>query len=294
MSENKGQFVGVRRRLGDFHCVTGLAAKLIRTKEPKKPIEFGAQENEFCREVAAVLGACRACHATQLDLLARLLRKQKPQKGRCPAGLVQFAYPVLSAGKHVASIVGGKARVAADPVSEMCNVADFLRQAGIPDASEISRLSATYLRIPNLTAEEFQSATRLLDSMAQTLVRKRVSRSAAHKRLSPIVDEAIEFVQEHFPEKLTTNQVSHHVKVSVGYFCRHFRKETGMRFHAYLAQVRVQAAKALLRTSSQDVTSIATAVGFQSITDFNRVFKRTARVTPSGFRRELRIRPNRR
>jgi YesN/AraC family two-component response regulator len=63
-----------------------------------------------------------------------------------------------------------------------------------------------------------------------------------------------------------------------------------MTFRAYLAKVRVQATQAALLNTHQSVGEIAYAAGFQSMPDFNRVFKSNTGVSPSAFRDQRRPR----
>jgi AraC-like DNA-binding protein len=58
----------------------------------------------------------------------------------------------------------------------------------------------------------------------------------------------------------------------------------GLTFTDYLSRVRVEAVKQLLRDPHKRVSEVAYAVGFQSLSQFNRVFSRIAGVSPSAFR----------
>ena len=58
-----------------------------------------------------------------------------------------------------------------------------------------------------------------------------------------------------------------------------------MTFHEYVAEVRVEHAKALLLNSSRSVGDVAFAAGFQTLSGFNHVFKAKTGMTPSQFRR---------
>ena len=72
--------------------------------------------------------------------------------------------------------------------------------------------------------------------------------------------------------------------VSIFYFCRVFRKAVGLTFTDYLGRVRVEEAKMLLLNPHLRVSEIAYAVGFQSLTHFNRVFRQLTGESPTRFR----------
>ena len=64
------------------------------------------------------------------------------------------------------------------------------------------------------------------------------------------------------------------VNTSTFYFCKMFKKVTGINFTDYLSRVRIEKSKNLLLNPNLRVSEIAFEVGFQSLTHFNRVFKK--------------------
>jgi len=66
-----------------------------------------------------------------------------------------------------------------------------------------------------------------------------------------------------------------------------FKKATGMNFIDYLSRVRVEKSKTLLLNPNSRISEAAFACGFQSMTNFNRAFKRIAGRSPTQFRELL-------
>jgi AraC-like DNA-binding protein len=66
-----------------------------------------------------------------------------------------------------------------------------------------------------------------------------------------------------------------------------FKKATGINFTDYLSRVRTERAKNLLLNPNLRVSEIAYEVGFQSLTHFNRVFKRILGQSPTEYRGQL-------
>ena len=66
-----------------------------------------------------------------------------------------------------------------------------------------------------------------------------------------------------------------------------FKKETGLTFTAYLARTRIEMVKQLLLDPHRRVSEAAYAAGFQSLSQFNRVFRRFVGETPSAHRERL-------
>jgi AraC-like DNA-binding protein len=66
-----------------------------------------------------------------------------------------------------------------------------------------------------------------------------------------------------------------------------FKKATGLNFTEYLSRVRIEKAKNLLLNPNLRISEIAFEVGFQSLTHFNRVFKKIVGQSPTDYRRQL-------
>ena len=94
-------------------------------------------------------------------------------------------------------------------------------------------------------------------------------------------------IAEHQTEKLSLGQVAKAVNMSAFYFCKMFKKVTGINFTDYLARVRIEKAKNLLLNPNLRVSEIAFEVGFQSLTHFNRVFKKILGQSPTEYRAQL-------
>lgn len=77
------------------------------------------------------------------------------------------------------------------------------------------------------------------------------------------IGQAKQFVRLHLGERLTTRQAAQALHLNEAYFCRLFRRLSGMTFRAYLAKVRVEAAQAALVNTHQSVGEIAFAAGDQ-------------------------------
>ena len=72
--------------------------------------------------------------------------------------------------------------------------------------------------------------------------------------------------------------------VSTFYFCKMFKKATGLTFVDYLGRVRIEKAKTQLLNPNRRVSEIAYDIGFTSLTNFNRVFKQVSGQSPTKYR----------
>ena len=88
----------------------------------------------------------------------------------------------------------------------------------------------------------------------------------------------------HYGDPIDLNEVARAMHVSTFYFCKIFRKATGLTFTDYLGRVRVERAKNLLLNPHLRISEIAYTVGFQSLTQFNRIYRKIAGEAPTAFR----------
>jgi AraC-like DNA-binding protein len=92
------------------------------------------------------------------------------------------------------------------------------------------------------------------------------------------------FIEQHSNEQISLSKVARAVNISPTHFSEKFKHVTGINFVDYVAATRFEKARLLLHDPSLRVSEIAFAVGFQSLSQFNRVFKRFARQSPTQYR----------
>lgn len=109
--------------------------------------------------------------------------------------------------------------------------------------------------------------------------------SASRNRAEPVeIWKARNFIEEHSGEELSLSKVAKVVNVSANHLSEKFRQVTGVNFVEYIAWTRFEKACDLLRNSNLRISEIAFAVGFQSLSEFNRVFKKLSEGSPTQYR----------
>ncbi len=78
-----------------------------------------------------------------------------------------------------------------------------------------------------------------------------------------MIARARQFIETHKTEPISLGQVARSVNMSTFYFCKMFKRFTGMNFTEYLSRVRLEKAKNLLLNRNLNVSEIAYEVGFQ-------------------------------
>ncbi len=96
--------------------------------------------------------------------------------------------------------------------------------------------------------------------------------------------DAISYIANHYNENLTLNFVSHKFCFSPWYFSRIFKQVTGMFYIEYLNKIRINEAQKILMSTNKNITEIAGDVGFNSLTNFGRVFKQFCGCSPKQYK----------
>ncbi len=99
--------------------------------------------------------------------------------------------------------------------------------------------------------------------------------------------KARSFIQDHLDEELSLTAVAKFVKISPNHLSEKFRRVTGIKFVDYIAGKRFEEACRLLPDQRLRISEIAFEVGFQSLSQFNRVFKKLAGKSPKEYRAAL-------
>ncbi len=97
-----------------------------------------------------------------------------------------------------------------------------------------------------------------------------------------------EYIEMHFAEKITLDDLSREFCVSKYYMLRSFRNQYSMTIIQYLAACRIQHAKKLLRFSDMQIEAIAHACGVDDVSYFNRMFRAYEGMTAGQFRKQWR------
>lgn len=140
--------------------------------------------------------------------------------------------------------------------------------------------------IPGAVRLEHQSA--LLLTLAQ-LIRRHADAPVAQRRIGQepsAVRQVRDYLYQHYARDVSLDDLARLSQLSRYYLVRVFRAHVGVPPHAYLRQVRVERAKALL-AAGDDIAAVALATGFSDQSHLTRWFKRLWGYTPGHYRNSL-------
>ena len=99
------------------------------------------------------------------------------------------------------------------------------------------------------------------------------------------VREAKQYVQQHYSQPITLEDVCDMVGFTPSYFSALFKKETGEGFAKYLTRVRMDRAKELLQRTNLPVAEICAQVGYSDVKHFTQNFKKETNLNPGQYRK---------
>jgi AraC-like DNA-binding protein len=272
----------------DYEKAFTTATKLplaLRTETVWQPTLHGKKnENQFCAIMAKASRSCAACLQVQDELTQG--EPNEAHSVTCFAGLCDTAIPLSVGGNLIGFLQTGQVALRQPSEAGFSRVSRQLLQWGAK--VDLTQLEDAYFHSRVLTREQYEAMIRLLEIFAkhlsgvanQCLVQK-------EQEEPPMVTKAKKIIREGQSEELSLDQVAHALNVSTFYFCKMFKKATGLTFTDYVARTRIEKAKQLLLNPNVRISEAAYDSGFASITHFNRVFKRVLGQSPSEYRHGL-------
>ncbi len=266
-----------------FSKATGLPLSLDAVDSWRLPHAGKKTQNRFCEIMAEQNCSCAACIGTQEKLTSGARQSARTEK--CQLGMMDSAVPVKLGDELIGFLQTGQVFCKKPTAAQFAQVAKKLEGWGIPVSPQVEE---AYFGTRVMTRPQYESMVQLLTIFAGhlSLVANQVAVGQENAEM-PMITRAKAFIKTNQTEDLSLGQVAKAVHTSTFYFCKMFKKATGLNFTEYLSRVRVEKAKNLLLNPNLRVSEIAFEVGFQSLTHFNRVFRRVAGHSPTAYRSKL-------
>ncbi len=238
-------------------------------------------KNPFCTFMAKQSRTCAACLRVQQELSENA--QTEPYTTTCFAGLCDSAVPVRLGDQILGFLQTGQVMLRKPSEAQFNRLEEQLNEWKIPHATE--ELRAAWLQSPVMNKKGYDAALGLVKVFAEHLsIASNQLAIRAENTEPPAIKRARVFIQEHLGERLSLSMVAGALHMSTFYFCKMFRKSTGLNFTDFVARERIERAKNLLLNQNLRVSEIAYEIGFQSLTHFNRIFRRIVGRTPTEFR----------
>jgi len=289
-ADSNKQLIDMLRRSRLFRDYEGVFSKATGLALALRPLDYWQlehqgkkNENPFCAllaEESRTLAVCLQAHQDMIDHTGEL-----PRTVTCPFGLTETAVPVKLGSKTIGYLRIGQVLRHTPAKSDTTKVSRELKRCGV---SFDSGLRKAWEKNPFIPPDKYNALVRLLTFFADQL--SALSNQLVTEKNNsepPLVLKAREYIDKHKAEELSLADVAKAAGASVFHFCKVFHKATGLKFTDYVARVRVEDARTRLLNPNLRISEIAYDVGFQSLTQFNRTFKRVFGQSPSDFRAHL-------
>jgi AraC-like DNA-binding protein/ligand-binding sensor protein len=267
-----------------YNDLTGLPLILRPIESWQLPYHGRRNENAYCALMAQKSSACAACLQTQQRLSESA--EVESQTLTCASGLSETAVPVRLGEQLVGFLQTGQVFRKKPGPGQFDRIARQVSSWGLEVGKD--DLKRAYFRTPVLSPREHDAIVRMLGIFSQHL--SMVSNQVLVRQEHPepaMITKAKDYILDHQAEDLSLGQVARAVNTSTFYFCKVFKKATGINFTDYVSRVRIEKAKNLSLNPNLRISEVAFEVGFQSLTHFNRVFKKITGLSPTEYRAQL-------
>ncbi len=99
-----------------------------------------------------------------------------------------------------------------------------------------------------------------------------------------VISEILDYINKNYKENLTLQQISSLFFMNTAYLGRLFKKKTGKSFNSYLNEIRINAAKSLLESTSLKIHEISKEVGYNDFNYFVTKFESMESLSPKNYR----------
>ena len=271
-----------------FSDATGLALTLRPIRYWQLEHHGKTHENHFCALLAEQPATLAVCLQSHEAMIRRT--HDRPLTVTCPFGLTESAVPVRLGEQTIGFLRVGQVLRRAREKSDTRKVKRTLSECGVPFAGEIAH---AWENNPLIPPEKYAGIVRLLTFFADQLSEHCNQIMTEQQNAEPpLVQKARAYIQQHKTEQLSLGDVAKAAGASVYHFCKVFHKSTGLKFTDYVARLRAEEARTQLLNPNRRISEVAYEVGFQSLTQFNRTFKRVFGQSPSDFREGLSAKSN--
>jgi AraC-like DNA-binding protein/ligand-binding sensor protein len=268
-----------------FGKTTTLPLELSSIDMPWKVHRLQSKDiNPFCAILARTNKNCGAC--LELQRKPTDSNISDTQTVKCFAGLTNTRVPVKLEERVIAFLQTGQVFLRTPSAQRFKKIATQLISWGMK--INLARLENAYFHSRVVSPGLYRAIVRLLEIFAEHLglIASQIALQQGNGD-SLMIRRAKDYVASHRSDPINLGQIARALNISKFHFCRTFKQTTGLTFVEYLSRVRIERAKSLLHKNDLRVSEIAYEVGFQSITHFNRLFRKLVGNSPTEYRSRL-------
>lgn len=266
-----------------FNDATSMPLTLRPVGSQRLPFRGKRNESVFCAMMAEKSAACAAYLQFQEKLEQAAMENTATKV--CAYGLSETAAPVKLGSKTIGFLKTGQV-MCLPPTEEVF-------QRAVTEADKLGvRLNGAsrraYFETPVVPTRKLNAVSKLLEIFSDHLSMIANQLSVQAKSDEPlVVVRTRRYIQQHYQEDISLDTASSEMHTNRFSLCKIFHKITGITFTEYINRTRIEEAKKLFLNPNLNISEIGLGAGFQSLTHFNRMFKRFMGEPPTKYRHKL-------
>ena len=267
-----------------FATANGISLELRNVDSSPWAQSVGRCGDSHCVRLGLGRNKCAACRFFQQRLAG--MAQQSALSCECFAGLCETAVPVRT-GNHVIALLWiAQIRLKAPMPEDGERILQLT--CSKKSVSSTAQIRTELWQFRYISPEKYASLVQLLEIFSRQLTEWYVLHARSERPLEPeAILRAKEWIEAHYHEPLTLTKVATVAQLTPSHFCRIFHRFTGVTFRLFLSRTRIAQVCKLLGDQRNSVAQSASAVGFQSISQFNRTFLQQIGQSPSDYRAAL-------
>ncbi len=267
-----------------FTEATGLPLALRPKECWQLPLHGKDNESPFCSMMADASKTCACCLQHQQKIID--VCESAPVTLECPHGLSDTAVPVKLGKRTIAFLQTGHVFQKKPTKTQVNRIIKQMDEWGLD--FDKTKLLEAYSSTKVVEKSQYEAMVTMLKLFGEYLSVLSNQIAVRQNNAEPVfIVKAKQFIADNYSEALSLEQVAKAVNTSSFYFCKMFKRITGLNFTEYVSRVRIERAKNLLLNPNLRISEIAFEVGFQSLTHFNRVFRKMVGLSPTDYRGKL-------
>ncbi len=226
------------------------------------PTESTIHSKPFCEYMKLTDGIekCLKCRNTALK---KASIEKKAFGGLCFNGVYEYCHPIIENNKTAAVIFVG----------------NILSPDSFIDKYKLSKFRNTFEL--NYREEECIKLCNIIEGHIRFLFKEY---SHQKPEYNPLVENIRNYIDEFIYNDISVSRIASEFNYSDKYIGKLFKNQTGSTIREYLNERRLDRATELLKSTYMPITEISSAVGFNNVTYFNRVFKERFGICPTDYR----------
>ncbi len=272
----------------DLKVLAGLKLRLVDPLAQKVRAAATCSNSRLCTQIHHTREGGEQC-----DRFANRLVLPTPRDSNlchtCHAGLTSIRSPIRLAGETIGYLVAGAfslAKASDSSSEERGELPNHPCPKYAPHLSIDPSEAVPPEPAPAISEAKYAALQRWLQLAADSLVHGLEFRDhAPGKPLPSYINKICAVIQRDYQHPPSLSQAAKICGLSKGYFCRAFHEFTGLRFVEYIQAVRIDHVCQLLERPDCSISEAAFASGFQSLSQFNRAFRKLKGTSPRNWRK---------